>query len=83
MTNEEMIENLRCVLADVSEQCEQLKSENATLRKKTSVTERAFSNLVHEMYEQDIRPMCDEKFFIESRLKDAEKELAEENNAKN
>lgn len=78
MTNEEMIENLRCVLADVSEQCEQLKSENATLRKKTSVTERAFSKLVHEMYENGIRPVCDEKFFIESRLKDAEKELAEE-----
>ena len=40
--------------------------------------EKAFFRLVHEMYEQDIRPMCDEKFFIESRLKDAEKELAEE-----
>lgn len=34
MTNEEMIENLRCVLADVSEQCEQLKSENAALRER-------------------------------------------------
>lgn len=40
--------------------------------------ERAFSKLVHEMYEHGIRPMCDEKFFVESRLKDAEKELAEE-----
>jgi hypothetical protein len=78
MTNEEMIENLRCVLADVSEQCEQLKSENAALRKKASGAERAFSKLVHEMYENDIRPMCDEKFFMESRLKDAEKELTEE-----
>ena len=42
--------------------------------------EKAFFRLVHEMYEQDIRPMCDEKFFIESRLKDAEKEIAEERN---
>lgn len=25
-----------------------------------------------------IRPVCDEKFFMESRLKDAEKELTEE-----
>ena len=30
------------------------------------------------MYEHGIRPMCDEKFFVESRLKDAEKEIAEE-----
>ena len=40
--------------------------------------ERAFSKLVHEMYEHGIRPMCDEKFFVESRLKDAKKELAED-----
>lgn len=32
MTDEEMIENLKCVIADTSEQCEQLKSENAALR---------------------------------------------------
>ena len=32
MTNEEMIENLKCVIADISEQCEQLKAENAALR---------------------------------------------------
>lgn len=57
---------------------EKLKAENATLREKVFVSDRAFSNLVHEMYENGIRPVCDEKFFIESRLKDAEKELAEE-----
>lgn len=45
---------------------------------RAEVAERALSSLVHEMYEHDIRPMCDEKFFIESRLKEAEKELAEE-----
>lgn len=45
---------------------------------RAEVAERALSSLVHEMYEHCIRPMCDEKFFIESRLKEAEKELAEE-----
>ena len=45
---------------------------------RAEVAERAFSKLVHEMYEHGIRPMCDEKFFIESRLKEAEKELVEE-----
>lgn len=33
MTNEEMIENLKCVIADIFEQCEQLKAENAALYK--------------------------------------------------
>ena len=32
MTDEEMIENLKCVIADISEQCELLKDENAELR---------------------------------------------------
>lgn len=36
MTDEEMIENLRCVLADVSEQCKQLQAENAALREQIS-----------------------------------------------
>ena len=45
---------------------------------RAEAAERAFSKLVHEMYEHGIRPMCDEKFFVESRLKDSEKELAEE-----
>lgn len=45
---------------------------------RAEIAEKALSSLVHEMYEHDIRPMCDEKFFIESRLKEAEKELAEE-----
>lgn len=35
MTNEEMIENLKCVIADISAQCERLKSENAALRSAT------------------------------------------------
>lgn len=50
---------------------------------RAEVAERALSSLVHEMYEHDIRPMCDEKFFIESRLIEAEKELAEEGKDEN
>lgn len=32
MPDEEMIENLKCVIADIFEQCEQLKAENAELK---------------------------------------------------
>ena len=52
------------------------------MKHRAEVAEREFSKLVHEMYEHGIRPMCDEKFFVESRLKDDEKELAEENSGK-
>ena len=55
-----------------------LVKERDEYKHRAARAEKAFFRLVHEMYEQDIRPMCDEKFFIESRLKDAEKELAEE-----
>lgn len=34
MTDEEMIENLKCVIADTSAQCEQFKAENAALRER-------------------------------------------------
>lgn len=34
MTNEEMIENLKCVIADISKQCEELQAENASLRER-------------------------------------------------
>ena len=34
MTNEEMIENLKCVIADISAQCKQLETENAALRER-------------------------------------------------
>lgn len=60
------------------EEVDKIVSERAEYKRRAEIAERAFFRLVHEMYEQDIRPMCDEKFFIESRLKDAEKELAEE-----
>lgn len=55
-----------------------LVKERDEYKHRAEVAERALSSLVHEMYEHDIRPMCDEKFFIESRLIEAEKELAEE-----
>lgn len=32
MTDEEMIENLQCVINDLSEQCNKLNAENAVLR---------------------------------------------------
>lgn len=34
MTEQETIEGLKCVIADISEQCEQLKAENAALRER-------------------------------------------------
>ena len=34
MSDEEMIENQKCVIADISEQCELLKAENAALRER-------------------------------------------------
>ena len=34
MTDEEMIENLKCVIADISAQCKQLEAENAALRER-------------------------------------------------
>ena len=36
MPNEKIIENLKCVIADISEQCELLKAENAALRNQIS-----------------------------------------------
>ena len=34
MTDEQMIENLKCVITDISEQCNKLESENAALRER-------------------------------------------------
>lgn len=60
------------------EEVEDIARQRDEYKHRAEVAERAFSKLVHEMYEHGIRPMCDEKFFTESRLKEAEKELAEE-----
>ena len=34
MDDAQMIENLKCVIADISEQCEELKAENVALRER-------------------------------------------------
>lgn len=60
------------------EEVEQIVKERSEYKRRAERAEKALSSLVHEMYEHDIRPMCDEKFFIESRLIEAEKELVEE-----
>ena len=36
MTEQETIEGLKCVIADISEQCERLQAENAAMRKQIS-----------------------------------------------
>lgn len=38
MPDEEMIENLKCVIADISKQCEELQAENAELRERMNKT---------------------------------------------
>lgn len=60
------------------EEVDKIVIERAEYKHRAEVAEMALFSLVHEMYEHDIRPMCDEKFFIESRLIEAEKEIAEE-----
>ena len=70
----ELKDELRSKVEYIQEQDEVIKE----YKHRAEVAERALFSLVHEMYEHDIRPMCDEKFFIESRLIEAEKEIAEE-----
>ena len=72
----EFKDELRSKVEYIHEQDEVIKE----YKHRAARAERAFSKLAHEMYEHGIRPMCDEKFFTESRLKEAEKELAEEMN---
>lgn len=42
MTNEEMIENLKCVIADITAQCKQLEAENTEL--KAQLNKRTINN---------------------------------------
>ena len=70
----ELKDELRSKVEYIHEKDEVIKE----YKHRAEVAERALFSLVHEMYEHDIRPMCDEKFFIESRLIEAEKEIAEE-----
>ena len=59
MTNEEMIENLKCVIADIFEQCEQLKAENAALRERLDKAVELPCKIGDEVYE--VHGKCDRK----------------------
>ena len=59
MTNEEMIENLKCVIADIFEQCEQLKAENAALRERLDKAIELPCKIGDEVYE--VHGKCDRK----------------------
>lgn len=41
MTEQETIECLKCVIADISAQCERLKAENAALKERRDITKMA------------------------------------------
>ena len=65
------------------ERSQQLLYKLTYVEHKERVAKLALKKLIHEMCEHDIRAVCDEDFLIESRLADAEKELAEERNERN
>ena len=61
MFDEKIIENLKCVIADISEQCEQLKAENAALRERLEkAVELPFVPSDHhiEMWAAQIKESC-------------------------
>lgn len=49
MPDEKMIENLKCVIEDLKEQCQELESENAALRERL---EKAVERLAELIYNQ-------------------------------
>ena len=53
MTEQEKIEELRCVLADVSEQCEQLKAENAALHERVGKAVELTCKVGDTVYQYD------------------------------
>ena len=59
MTNEEMIENLKCVIADISEQCELLKAENDALKERLEKAVELPCKIGDEVYE--VHGKCDGK----------------------
>lgn len=50
------------------------------LEHRAEVAEKAFDDLADEIYQHDVRPICDKEFFKQARFEQAEKELAEEEN---
>ena len=85
MTDEEMIENLRCVLADVSEQCKQLQAENAALQERLEKAlelpriERLFNGKVgsYKVVYQDKNNRITSEYYSEEKREAAEARLAE------
>ena len=59
MTNVKMIENLKCVIADIFEQCEQLKAENAALLERLEKAVELPCKIGDEVYE--VHGKCDRK----------------------
>lgn len=45
---------------------------------RAEIAERAFDDLADEIYQHDVRPICDKEFFRKARFEQAQKELAEE-----
>ena len=45
---------------------------------RAEVAEKAFDDLADEIYQHDVRPICDKEFFKQARFEQAERELAEE-----
>ena len=61
MTNDEMIENLKCVIADISAQCKQLEAENAALHERLEKAvelpfELKYTDFYIEPYFGEIKP---------------------------
>lgn len=50
MTNEEMIENLKCVIADISEQCELLKAKNTALKNKIQSVKEVLAKYLADLF---------------------------------
>lgn len=85
MTNEEMIENLKCVIADISKQCEELQAENAALREKIEKAlelpriERLFNGKVgsYKVVYQDKNNRITSEYYSDEKREAAEARLAE------
>lgn len=85
MTNEEMIENLKCVIADISAQCKQLEAENAALREKIEKAlelpriERLFNGKVgsYKVVYQDKNNRITSEYYSDEKREAAKARLAE------
>lgn len=62
MTNEEMIENLKCVIADISAQCKQLETENAALRER--LDKAVGFPFIYKVFVKDLRGNIQEGYQV-------------------